>query len=61
MVPINLIALVAVTFHAVTFLSLAPKATVVRLDGWRVPGYMIAGGNYGLWAFASLVIAWVVL
>ncbi|MBO3747853.1 hypothetical protein J5X84_17385 [Streptosporangiaceae bacterium NEAU-GS5] len=61
LVPINLIALAACVFHAITFLSLAPKATVVRLDGWRVPDYMIVGGNYGLWLFASLVLAWVVL
>jgi fumarate reductase subunit C len=61
MLAINVVALLATAFHAITFLNLAPKATVVRLDGWRVPAWMIQGGNHTLWALVSLVIAYLVL
>jgi fumarate reductase subunit C len=61
MIVVNLVALVAVTFHSITFLNLAPKTMVVRLDGWRVPGFMIAGGNYSAWLVISAVIAFFLL
>ncbi|GAA0433061.1 hypothetical protein Acor_07030 [Acrocarpospora corrugata] len=56
---LNVVALAAVTFHAVTFLNLAPKATVIRLDGWRVPDFMIVGGNFSAWLAVSALILWV--
>ncbi|RVX42848.1 fumarate reductase subunit C [Nonomuraea polychroma] len=61
MIAINVVALAATCFHAITFLNLAPKATVVRLDGWRVPAWMIQGGNHSLWLLISAVIAYFVL
>ncbi|GIH24104.1 hypothetical protein Aph01nite_24140 [Acrocarpospora phusangensis] len=56
---VNVLALGATVFHSVTFLNLAPKATVIRLDGWRVPGFMISGGNYSAWLAVSVLILWV--
>jgi fumarate reductase subunit C len=61
MIAINVVALAATAFHAITFLNLAPKATVVRLDGWRVPAWMIQGGNHSLWVLVSAAIAYFVL
>lgn len=61
MVAVNVVTLVATAYHAVTFLNLAPKATVVRLDGYRLPGWMIQGGNHSLWLVISAVIAFFVL
>ncbi|MFG1943129.1 hypothetical protein [Nonomuraea sp. NPDC048826] len=61
MIAINVVALAATGFHALTFLNLAPKATVVRLDGWRVPAWMIQGGNHSAWLLVSAVVAYVVL
>lgn len=61
MVALNVVTLVATAYHAVTFLNLAPKATVVRLDGYRLPGWMIQGGNHSLWLVISAVIAFFVL
>ncbi|MET8869612.1 hypothetical protein ABZW11_42345 [Nonomuraea sp. NPDC004580] len=61
MVAINVVALVATAFHAVTFLNLAPKATVVRLDGYRLPAWLIQGGNHSLWLVVSAVVAFFVL
>ncbi|WP_431912037.1 hypothetical protein [Nonomuraea jabiensis] len=61
MIAINVLALAATVFHTITFLNLAPKATVVRLDGWRVPAWMIQGGNHSAWVAISLLIAYFVL
>ena len=61
MIALNVVALAATAFHAITFLNLAPKATVVRLDGWRVPAWMIQGGNHSLWLAVSVLIAYFVL
>ncbi|GAA2894544.1 hypothetical protein [Nonomuraea rubra] len=61
MIAINVVALGATAFHSVTFLNLAPKATVVRLDGYRLPAWMIQGGNHSLWLLVSAVIAFFVL
>ncbi|MEV0596269.1 hypothetical protein [Nonomuraea cavernae] len=61
MIALNVVALAATAFHAVTFLNLAPKATVVRLDGWRVPAWMIQGGNHSAWLVISGLIAYFVL
>ncbi|GAA2361541.1 fumarate reductase subunit C [Nonomuraea africana] len=60
MIALNVVALAATAFHSVTFLNLAPKATVVRLDGWRVPAFMIQGGNHTAWLLVSAVLFWVV-
>ncbi|GGO76599.1 fumarate reductase subunit C [Nonomuraea cavernae] len=61
MIALNVVALAATAFHAVTFLNLAPKATVVRLDGWRVPDWVIQGGNHSAWLVISGLIAYFVL
>jgi fumarate reductase subunit C len=61
MIALNVVALVATCFHSVTFLNLAPRATVVRLDGYRLPAWMIQGGNHSLWALVSAVVAFFVL
>lgn len=58
---VNLVALAFVTFHAVTWFNLAPKAMVVRLRGRRVPALLIAGSNYLAWAVASAGVAWLLL
>ncbi|TDE48594.1 fumarate reductase subunit C [Nonomuraea mesophila] len=61
MIALNVVALAATAFHTITFLNLAPKATVVRLDGWRVPAWMIQGGNHSAWVLISVLIAYFVL
>ncbi|MEO3869333.1 hypothetical protein ABGB18_10925 [Nonomuraea sp. B12E4] len=61
MIAVNVLALVATVFHTITFLNLAPKATVVRLDGWRVPAWMIQGGNHSAWVLVSALIAYLIL
>lgn len=60
-IAVNVVALVFVMLHAVTWFNLAPKATVVRLRGKRVPSAWIAGFNYLAWAAVSALVAWLVL
>ena len=45
-----------VTLHAITWFNLAPQAMVVKFAGKRVPGFLIAGSNYGAWVGVSLAI-----
>ena len=61
MVLLNLVALVFVAFHAVTWFNLAPQAMAVRLRGKRVPGVWVAAANYAAWAVVSALVAWLVL
>lgn len=58
---LNLIAIVFVLIHAVTWFNLAPKAMVVHAAGRRVPGALVAASNYGAWVVVSVLVAWLVL
>jgi len=58
---VNLVTLVFVVLHAVTWFNLAPAAIVVRMRGRRVPPVLIAGGNFALWALVSVFVAWLLL
>lgn len=54
---LNIVSLFFVVFHAVTWFNLAASAMVVRMGGKRVPGILIAAGNYMAWVVVSAVIA----
>jgi len=58
---LNLVSFIFVVFHAVTWFNLAPQAMVVSVAGRRLPGALIAGGNYLGWALASALAAWLLL
>jgi fumarate reductase subunit C len=58
---LNIVALLFVVFHAVTWFNLAPRAMVVRIAGRRVPGVLIAAANYVVWIVASAAIAWLLI
>ena len=58
---LNVLALLLVTLHAVTWFNLAPQAMVVRLGRTRIPGFWIAASNYAAWIVASAAIAWFLL
>jgi fumarate reductase subunit C len=58
---LNVVALLLVVFHAITWFNLAPKAMVMHWRGRRVPGVWIAAANYAAWVVASAVLAWIVL
>ncbi len=58
---VNIVALLFVVLHAVTWFNLAPKAMVVNLRGRRVPPMLVAVAHFGAWVVVSAVIAWIVL
>jgi fumarate reductase subunit C len=60
-VVLNIVALAFVVLHAVTWFNLAPRALVVRLQGQRVPSWMVAAGHFAAWAVVSAAVAWIVL
>ncbi len=60
-IVINIISLFFVTFHAITWFNLAPKAMAVRLGGKRIPGILIAGPQYMAWLIVSAIMAWLLL
>ena len=53
---VNVVALVFVALHAITWFNLAPQALAVRLGGRRVPGSLIAGSNYAALLAVSAII-----
>lgn len=60
-VVINVIAVVFVLLHAVTWFDLTSRATVVRVGGRRVPDWQIALSGYVAWALVSVVVAWILV
>jgi len=59
-VGLNVVALVFVLLHTVTWFSLTPQAMDVRLDGRRVPGFHIIAGQYTGLLVVSLFVLWLV-
>lgn len=58
---LHVLALVAVLFHTVTWLALAPRALVVRLGRRRVPDGAVLAGHYVAWAVVSTALAWLLV
>jgi fumarate reductase subunit C len=58
---LNIVSLLFIVYHAITWFNLAPKAVVLRVGGTRVPGFLIAGSNYLAWAMASALVGWLLL
>ena len=59
-VGLNVLALVFVLLHTVTWFSLTPQAMDVRLDGRKVPGFHIIAGQYTGLVVVSLFVLWLV-
>ncbi|MFQ5993410.1 MAG: fumarate reductase subunit C [Nitrospiraceae bacterium] len=57
----HLLALVAASYHTITWFNLTPKVFVVRMGEERVAPVFIAAPNYVLWVIISAVIIWIVL
>jgi fumarate reductase subunit C len=58
---LNVVALLFVLLHAVTWFNLAPKAMVIRAGGRRIPPPVIVAAHYLAWLVVSAVTAWVIL
>jgi fumarate reductase subunit C len=59
-VTLNVVALVFVLLHAVTWFALTPQAMDVRLDGHKVPAFHIIAGQYTGLVVVSLFVLWLV-
>ena len=57
-VIVNSLAFLALLFHAITWLNLAPKALVVRVGGRRVPDQVVLVAHYLGWIAASGLVVW---
>jgi fumarate reductase subunit C len=58
---VNVVALLFVVFHAVTWFNLAPKAMVVKVRGRPLPPLFVAAAHFGAWAVVSAAVVWIVL
>ena len=56
---LDVVALLFVLFHTITWFNLTPTAMVVRVKGKRVPDRIIAGSNYVVWVLLSAIVAWI--
>ena len=57
-VLLNVVSLLFLLFHAVTFFAAAPRAMVVKLGPNRVPGSAILAGHYVGLVAVSLIVCW---
>jgi fumarate reductase subunit C len=55
---LNLISLLFVLFHTITWFNLTPRAMPVRIGGKRLPDWMVALPNYVAWVVISGVVFW---
>lgn len=60
-IALNVISLLFVIFHTITWFNLAPSAMPVRLGGKRVPDILVAAPSYVAWIVVSAVVARLVL
>ena len=56
LLALNVVSLVFVCLHAVTWFNLAPQAMVVRVAGRRVPGWCVAASNYAALAVVTAIV-----
>ncbi|MGH9382592.1 MAG: fumarate reductase subunit C [Thermoanaerobaculia bacterium] len=57
-VGVNVLALLALLFHTVTWLNLAPKALVLKLGRRRLPDRVVLAAHYAAWIAASALVVW---
>ena len=59
-VALNVVALLFVLLHTVTWFALTPQAMEVRIDGRKVPAFHILAGQYTGLVVVSLFVLWLV-
>ena len=60
-IAINVVAMLFVLLHAVTWFALAPRAMVIKVRGSRLPPRQIVAAHYLAWLVLSAIVAWLVL
>jgi fumarate reductase subunit C len=56
---LQLIALIFVVFHSITWFNLTPQIVIVWRGEDKVSPLAIAGGHYALWLIVSIIVWWV--
>jgi succinate dehydrogenase subunit C len=54
---VNVLALLFICFHTVTWFALVPRVMARQMLGKATPDMMVAAPNYGVWFAASLIVA----
>ena len=60
-IAFNVIALLFVLYHSITWFNPAPKAMPIRFGGKRLPEWMISAPNYAAWVVISAAVVWLIL
>ncbi len=60
-ISLHVVVLLALLFHTVTWLGLAPKALVIKLGGRRLPDRLVLAGHYVAWGGTTVVLLWILL
>ena len=60
-VAINVLAMLFVLLHVVTWFGLAPRAMAIKVRGSRVPARQIVAGHYLAMLVLSAAVTWLVL
>ena len=61
MIVFQIIALMALVYHSVTWFNLTPKAMVIKIGARRVPAVIVTLSNYVGWIVISSIIGWFLL
>lgn len=60
-IGLSLISLFFVMLHTITWFNLTPRAMAVRVRGKKIPEWLVAAPNYGIWIVVSAAVAFLVL
>lgn len=60
-VALHIVVLGGLVYHSATWLSLAPRALVLRLAGRRLPAAVVLLMHYAGWLVASAAVLWLLL
>ncbi|MEI8411752.1 MULTISPECIES: fumarate reductase subunit C [unclassified Kribbella] len=58
---INVVAMLFLLLHTITWFALAPRAMVIKVRGRRVPPAQIVAAHYFASLLLSAIVAWLVL
>ena len=60
-ITFHVVALLFSLYHTITWFNLTPQVMVIWRGEEKVPGWLLAGGNYVAWIAVSLVVGWILL
>jgi fumarate reductase subunit C len=60
LVVVNVVSLLFLVLHTVTWFDLTPKAMAVRVRGERVPAWLVLASQYAGWIVVSAFVVWLV-